>query len=54
MMARRRRFTAYAQRSGSEAEGNAEKLYNRAIHPESHPVHAVDAIEAILPKLMKK
>ena len=47
-------LAAYAQSSRSEAEGNAEKLYNRAIHPDSHPVHAVDAIEAIFPKLMKK
>jgi 5,10-methylene-tetrahydrofolate dehydrogenase/methenyl tetrahydrofolate cyclohydrolase len=46
-------LSAYAQSSGSEAESNAEKLCNRAIHPNSHPVHAVDAIEAILPKLMK-
>jgi hypothetical protein len=53
-MALMRRFTAYAQSSGSEVESNAEKLYNRAIHPDSHPVHAVDAIEAILPKLMQK
>lgn len=43
----------YAQSSGSEAEDNAERLYKRAIHPNSHPVHAVDALEAILPKLMK-
>lgn len=46
-------LSAYAQSSGSEAESNAERLYNRAINPDSHPVHAIDAIEAVLPKLMK-
>lgn len=59
-------LASYAQAGESDAAGsvpiedsrngrisdNAEKLYNRAIHPDSHPVHAVDALEALLPKLM--
>lgn len=45
-------LACYAGSSESDAEGNAEKLYNRAIHTDSHPVHAVDALEAILPELM--
>ncbi|TNF53101.1 bifunctional 5,10-methylenetetrahydrofolate dehydrogenase/5,10-methenyltetrahydrofolate cyclohydrolase [bacterium] len=47
-----RLLASYAQSSESDAQGNAEKLYNRAIHPDSHPVHAVDTLEAILPELM--
>ncbi len=47
-------LASYAQVSETEAEENAEKLYQRAIHPESHPVHAVDALEAIFPELMAK
>jgi 5,10-methylene-tetrahydrofolate dehydrogenase/methenyl tetrahydrofolate cyclohydrolase len=45
-------LAAYARSGNADAQDNAEKLYNRAIHPDSHPVHAVDALEAILPKLM--
>jgi 5,10-methylene-tetrahydrofolate dehydrogenase/methenyl tetrahydrofolate cyclohydrolase len=47
-------LASYARASESDAEDNAEKLYNRAIHSDSHPVHAVDALEAVLPKLMEK
>jgi hypothetical protein len=47
-----RLLASYAGSSESDARGNAEKLFNRAIHPDSHPVHAVDALEAIFPKLM--
>lgn len=46
-------LAAYAGCAESEAEGNADTLYNRAIDSDSHPVHAVDALEAILPELMK-
>jgi 5,10-methylene-tetrahydrofolate dehydrogenase/methenyl tetrahydrofolate cyclohydrolase len=45
-------LASYAGSGESDAEGNAEKLCNRAIHPDSHPVHAVDALEAVFPKLM--
>jgi hypothetical protein len=47
-------LASYASASESDAAGNAEKLFNRAINPDSHPVHAVDALEAVLPELMKK
>ena len=46
-------LASYAGSSGAEAEGNAEKLYSRAIDPDAHPVHAVDAVEVIFPSLMK-
>jgi 5,10-methylene-tetrahydrofolate dehydrogenase/methenyl tetrahydrofolate cyclohydrolase len=45
-------LASYAEPREEDAQDNAEKLFNRAIHPESHPVHAVDALEALLPKLM--
>jgi hypothetical protein len=45
-------LASYARSNESDAQVNAEKLFNRAVHPDSHPVHAVDALEAILPKLM--
>ena len=45
-------LAAYAGSSESDASGNAENLYNRAINADSHPVHAVDALEAIFPALM--
>jgi 5,10-methylene-tetrahydrofolate dehydrogenase/methenyl tetrahydrofolate cyclohydrolase len=45
-------LASYAGSGEADALKNAEKLYNRAIHPDSHPVHAVDALEAVLPKLM--
>jgi 5,10-methylene-tetrahydrofolate dehydrogenase/methenyl tetrahydrofolate cyclohydrolase len=47
-------LAGYAGASESDAAGNAENLYNRAINEISHPVHAVDALEAILPVLMSK
>ncbi len=47
-----RLLASYAGASESEAAGNAETLYNRAINPESHAMHAVDALEAIFPALM--
>ena len=46
-------LAAYAGSSEADAAGNAGELFNRAIDPNSHPVHAVDALEVILPKLMK-
>jgi 5,10-methylene-tetrahydrofolate dehydrogenase/methenyl tetrahydrofolate cyclohydrolase len=48
----KRLLSSYADAAESETEDNAEMLYNRAAHPDSHPVHAVDALEAILPELM--
>jgi 5,10-methylene-tetrahydrofolate dehydrogenase/methenyl tetrahydrofolate cyclohydrolase len=45
-------LASYAGVSESDVSDNADKLYNRAIHPDSHPVHAVDALEAIFPALM--
>ena len=45
-------LASYAGASESDATGNADKLYNRAINSDSHPVHAVDALEAIFPELM--
>ncbi|MDH4027244.1 MAG: bifunctional 5,10-methylenetetrahydrofolate dehydrogenase/5,10-methenyltetrahydrofolate cyclohydrolase [Nitrospirota bacterium] len=46
-------LAAYAGASESDAAANAEKLFNRAIDKNSHPMHAVDALEAVLPALMK-
>lgn len=46
-------LAAYAGSSTDEAKDNAENLYARAINPDSHPVHAIDALEVILPELMK-
>ena len=46
-------LASYAGASEADAAGNAEKLFNRAINKDSHPVHAVDALEAIFPELMK-
>ena len=45
-------LASYAGSSESDAAGNAENLVNRAINSNSHPVHAVDAMEAIFPELM--
>jgi 5,10-methylene-tetrahydrofolate dehydrogenase/methenyl tetrahydrofolate cyclohydrolase len=46
-------LASYAGASESDAAGNAETLFNRAVDANSHPVHAVDALEAIFPELMK-
>ncbi len=46
-------LASYAGASESDAAGNADNLYNRAVDADSHPVHAVDALEAIFPALMK-
>jgi len=46
-------LASYAGASEADAAANAEKLCARAIDPNSHPVHAVDALEAIFPELMK-
>ncbi|GBE03722.1 bifunctional protein FolD protein [bacterium BMS3Abin09] len=46
-------LASYAGASKSDVTANAENLYNRAIDRNSHPVHAVDALEAIFPALMK-
>ncbi|MBI4734285.1 MAG: bifunctional 5,10-methylenetetrahydrofolate dehydrogenase/5,10-methenyltetrahydrofolate cyclohydrolase [Rubrobacteridae bacterium] len=45
-------LSSYAKSSKSDAQSNADKLYERAVHKDSHPVHAVDAFEAMLPVLM--
>ena len=45
-------LASYAGANESDAAGNAENLYNRAVQADSHPVHAVDALEAIFPALM--
>lgn len=46
-------LASYAGAGESDVKANAEKLYARAIAPDSHPVHAVDALEAVFPELMK-
>jgi 5,10-methylene-tetrahydrofolate dehydrogenase/methenyl tetrahydrofolate cyclohydrolase len=46
-------LASYAGASETDAAGNAETLFNRAIDANSHPMHAVDALEAIFPELMK-
>ena len=45
-------LATYSQAQESEVVENAEMLYKRSIDQNSHPVHAVDALEAILPTLM--
>ena len=45
-------LASYASANEADVSDNADKLYNRAINPNSHPVHAVDALEAIFPALM--
>ncbi|MBN1318232.1 MAG: bifunctional 5,10-methylenetetrahydrofolate dehydrogenase/5,10-methenyltetrahydrofolate cyclohydrolase [Anaerolineales bacterium] len=45
-------LAAYARAEKSEAANNAETLFQRAIDPDSHPVHAVDALELIFPNLL--
>jgi 5,10-methylene-tetrahydrofolate dehydrogenase/methenyl tetrahydrofolate cyclohydrolase len=47
-------LASYAGSSEADAAENAEELYNRAVNADSHPVHAVDALEAIFPELMAK
>lgn len=47
-------LTAYSGASTSDVSENAEGLFKRSIHTDSHPVHAVDALEAILPDLMSR
>jgi hypothetical protein len=46
-------LASYAGAGEADTAANAEKLFNRAIDKNSHPVHAVDALEAIFPELMK-
>ena len=46
-------LSSYAGAAESDAAGNAVNLYERAVSTNSHPVHAVDALEAVLPELMK-
>ncbi len=45
-------LASYAGASEADAGDNAEKLFNRAVNADSHPVHAIDALEAIFPALM--
>jgi 5,10-methylene-tetrahydrofolate dehydrogenase/methenyl tetrahydrofolate cyclohydrolase len=47
-------LASYAGASESDVTENAEKLYNRAVNQDCHPVHAIDALEAIFPELMGK
>ncbi|MFO8057747.1 MAG: tetrahydrofolate dehydrogenase/cyclohydrolase catalytic domain-containing protein [bacterium] len=46
-------LASYAGSAESEAKDNADTLFNRAVDKDSHPVHAVDALELMLPELMK-
>jgi len=46
-------LASYAGVTEGDTADNAEKLFGRAIHSDSHPVHAVDALEVILPEMMK-
>ena len=46
-------LASYAGAGEAEVAANADMLYDRAVSGDSHPVHAVDALEAILPGLMK-
>jgi len=45
-------LASYSGAKEEDTRDNAQKLYNRAINPESHPVHSVDALEAVLPLLI--
>ncbi|MBI4843688.1 MAG: bifunctional 5,10-methylenetetrahydrofolate dehydrogenase/5,10-methenyltetrahydrofolate cyclohydrolase [Nitrospirae bacterium] len=47
-------LSSYSGAGEADASANAEMLFNRAINSESHPVHAVDALEVILPELMRR
>lgn len=46
-------LTSYAGASSADVAENAGELFERAIDRDGHPVHAVDALEAVLPVLMK-
>jgi 5,10-methylene-tetrahydrofolate dehydrogenase/methenyl tetrahydrofolate cyclohydrolase len=46
-------LATYARSSEADAKENADTLYSRAIDKNSHSVHAVDALEAVMPALMK-
>jgi 5,10-methylene-tetrahydrofolate dehydrogenase/methenyl tetrahydrofolate cyclohydrolase len=46
-------LASYAGAAESEAQGNAETLFARAVDPNSHPCHVVDALEVILPEMMR-
>jgi len=46
-------LAAFADASVADAQDNADQLYNRAVDTDSHPMHAIDALELILNKLMK-
>ncbi|UCD34562.1 MAG: bifunctional 5,10-methylenetetrahydrofolate dehydrogenase/5,10-methenyltetrahydrofolate cyclohydrolase [Nitrospiraceae bacterium] len=48
-----RLLASYAGAGEADVKGNAEQLVSRAADKNSHPVHAVDALEAIFPELMK-
>ncbi|MBI5417779.1 bifunctional 5,10-methylenetetrahydrofolate dehydrogenase/5,10-methenyltetrahydrofolate cyclohydrolase [Candidatus Poribacteria bacterium] len=47
-------LASYGKAAEPDTLENAEQLYLRAIDSDSHPVHAVDALELILPVLMEK
>jgi 5,10-methylene-tetrahydrofolate dehydrogenase/methenyl tetrahydrofolate cyclohydrolase len=46
-------LASYAGASKADVADNAGSLFERALDRDSHPVHAVDALEAVLPALMK-
>lgn len=46
-------LASYAGASKSDVADNASGLYERAVSKTGHPVHAVDALEAMLTSLMK-
>ncbi|MBI5207341.1 MAG: hypothetical protein HY934_06060 [Candidatus Firestonebacteria bacterium] len=47
-------LASYSKTGESLVNENAVELYERAVHRDSHPVHALDALEVILPLLMGK
>jgi 5,10-methylene-tetrahydrofolate dehydrogenase/methenyl tetrahydrofolate cyclohydrolase len=46
-------LASYAGASSADVASNADYLFDRAVDRNSHPVYAVDALEAVLPALMK-
>jgi len=45
-------LASYSGGGKADVEANASILYERAVSADSHPVHTVDALEAIMPELM--
>jgi len=46
-------LSAYSDAAKADTLANAERLFSRAVSNDSHPVHAVDALESVFPALMK-